>query len=445
MRHREIARCACGRRSPFLLLAAALLTAPLSAAPQMCTSGPPTQIGTATLLAAGLASASPLPNTTIDILRIDCEGLQTVGCALQITEPPAGVPLRGTILFSSGAQGFAYFGGETLGLPLLVSLQALGFRLVDRAWAPGWFTTGGSVRKQSCRYATMLRWVYDNLHTTGPFFAFGSSGGCAEIAYSLTTWGGDDLIDVAVLAGGPPLARLDLQCPEPINPTWAAQCRSLIPSYLLECTPMQCIGQGGFGLCTTCAQHPTAEELREDSILHTTAKTTLRTRVHVLLGAGDCSNTAPSAALFFAALTAEKAFEMIPGAGHPVVETSDGRDACVRAILAALDTRPGPATLAFVEWPHVGGPYDLELHGPPGAPYLGVLGNDYAQVEIQQGWLFLIAPIIPVGSGLLDASTGRATLTFFIPPDPSLAGRRVLTQALVGGWLTNVVHAQVLP
>src|SRR5262249_45382105 len=150
------------------------------AAPQMCTSGPPTHVGTATLLATGLPSTSTLSNTSIDILRIDCEGLPTIGCSLQISEPPPGVPLRGTILFSSGAQGFAYFGGETLGLPLLVRLQALGFRLVDRGWAPGWFASGGSVRKQSCRYATMMRWVHDNVHTTGPFCVFGSSGGASE-------------------------------------------------------------------------------------------------------------------------------------------------------------------------------------------------------------------------------------------------------------------------
>jgi hypothetical protein len=63
----------------------------------------------------------------------------------------------------------------------------MGFRMVDRAWDGGWTTQEGRLVKQSCRYATLLTWIHDHIHTEGSLSPPETPGGSAEISYGLTT------------------------------------------------------------------------------------------------------------------------------------------------------------------------------------------------------------------------------------------------------------------
>ncbi|MEM7200746.1 MAG: hypothetical protein AAF628_10795 [Planctomycetota bacterium] len=403
--------------------------------------------GTSTVVASGIPVPGPMPRTTADVLQIDCDGVPAIGVTIQITEPPPGTPVRGTIVFSTGDIGVTFFSSEFFGLPLFQTLSDLGFRLVDRAWVPGWFSHPVSVRKQSCRYATLLRYVHDQYHTTGIFGAFGSSGGAAEISYGLTTWDTDDLLDVAVLGGGPPMTRLDYFCPQPPTAAWLAQCAQLVPPYLLECSPLQCTGiQVGFGLCQRCSPTATPDELREDSILHSDAVLDYpNTRIHVLSGAQDCFDGVPSAMLFYQAITSEKIIEFIPGAPHFVVLTAEGRDSIVRALVGAAACAPiGPASLNARAWPQLGGTLELDGHGRPGETFFVFGSVTSTTFEIRPfGWLFLGNPFL-WGAAPLDAS-GRGTLQVPVAPLPALTGFEVYFQALVGPCLSNMARIEFLP
>ncbi len=414
---------------------------------QSCGSGPPTTLGQVTVVSQGNTLPSPLPNTTFDVLRIDCAGLPPIGLALQISEPPAGVPVRGTIVFCSGGAGVVFYSSEQNGIPLFQRLLAHGFRLVDRLWAPGWFMDTMSIRKQSCRFATALQWIHDQYHTTGVFGAFGQSGGAAELGYAMTTWNAPDLLDLAVFSGGPPMCRFDLQCPDPPPAAWLQQCTSLIPAHVFECGQPACVRIRAFNLCDKCGPGATAAELRAQSVLHTNAVTHYpNTRTHLLIGTQDCFDGVPSGMLYYNAVTSEKVLEFVPRSPHLILFTQPGQDAIVRALLAGAASRPGPATLGFRAWPSIGAEAVLDLHGPNNQPWavISSLGTSLTPIPAF-GWLELAVPMFVRGQGTLDATSGRDTLRLPMPPNPALIGLDLYLQGLVGTWLTNRIWMRVVP
>ncbi len=428
-------------------MSAALVAA--SGPSQSCTTSPPYGLGQVTVLTASLPSASPLPWTTNDILRIDCEGLPAVAVVLQVSAPPPGVRERGTIVFANGAYGASFFSAEANGLPLFQVLQAAGYRLVDQAWAPSWFANAASVRKQSCRFATVLQWVHDHCHATGTFGAVGSSSGAGAIGYALTTWGSGDILDLAVCCGGPPMSRLDWQCPDPPPAAWLSQCAAIVPPHVLACGQPACYVVGGVAanaICSACSANPSPAELWQDSILHPGAAVSWpRTRVHVLLGDQDCSGAAPPGLFFFNAIACRKVIEFVPGTPHSVIATAEGRDAIAGAVVGGA-ANPSAATLAFQAWPRIGGTLDLVIDGAPSAAFVAALSTDAAMAEVAPfGWLLLLPPLFPAGSGQLEPLTGQATLSYAVAPSPSLVGLEVFGQALVGSGLTNRIRFQLLP
>ncbi|MGH9844045.1 MAG: hypothetical protein ACREEM_35385, partial [Blastocatellia bacterium] len=196
---------------------------------QSCGAGGPTQLGTVVELAGNCPQgAGALPNSTCRLLEVRCTGLNPVTVQVRIIEPAAGITRRGTVVFSSGASGTGFYEGNSASL--FQELIAKGYRVIDRAWAGpnGWTSNEGGLRKESCRYATLLTWIRNNIHSGGVFVASGNSGGSAEVGYALTTWGRGDILDLAVPTSGPAVARLDYACPNPIPAEWVSLCSSIV-------------------------------------------------------------------------------------------------------------------------------------------------------------------------------------------------------------------------
>ncbi len=433
--------------SPRFSIAVAIIAAALSApaGAQSCYAGPPVSIGSITVVARGLPASTRMPNSTVDALTVHCRDLPDIGVLLQVTPPPAGVSERGTVVLGSGALGTTFYSAETNGFPLALALHQLGFRVVDRAWVPGWFTSAAGLRKQSCRYGTLLDHVFRTYHGTGAFCALGSSGGSAELAYALTTWRAGEYLDVGVMVGGPPTSRLDLSCQRPPSAAWLGQCAAVTPANVLECAPQSCELITGFGLCTACAATPSATELREDSVLHSAAVLDYpRTRVHLVEGAADCWGTVPSAMLFYNAVQSEKVVEFVPKTNHFVAATQQGLDAMLRAVVGGAASRPGPATLAYRDWPQLGGVAQFDLHGQPGDGFAVIVGTQTALASVPPyGWVFVGNPLLQ-GFGAVDAS-GRGSFSVGVPPLTALLGLEIYHQAIIGGVLTNLVRFQLLP
>jgi hypothetical protein len=85
----------------------------------------------------------------------------------------------------------------------------------DTNTANGWLQGPGGTRRLACRYATVARWVYDNIHNanaSAPYCATGNSGGSAAIGYAVTEYGLDAIFSMIEPTSGPVMTRLDEGC-----------------------------------------------------------------------------------------------------------------------------------------------------------------------------------------------------------------------------------------
>ena len=324
--------------------------------------GQTTVPGTATVLPGVCTSGpGPIPGAVCMTLTVESLGNVAATLELRVVDPAPAVPLLGTVILGSGGAGMEFLVDSPGGTELSNNLLAAGFRIVDRRWDAGWIEGQSSILDQSARFAVLADWVRTNLHTTGALCVFGNSGGAAEIAYSLTSWNGDDLFDVAVLSSGPPLSRLDYLCEAPASPTWAALCLSLVAPGLLTCGQPTCEPEPGNPVCPLLPVNPAPGQLLAESILHPGAELDYpTTTVQMLLGAQDCTSAVPLALLFLNAVTSPIGLGIVPNAPHELFSTAEGRDAILLALTTSLGvpdagaTQAGPHTRVHVTWIELG-------------------------------------------------------------------------------------------
>ena len=313
-----LALCAACAKSSSNSNAPTLLTGTATVLPGACPSGPGTIL-----------------NSTCVLLSIEGLGNIPIEVELRIIEPNAALPIAGTVLLGSGSGGMDFYTGGVGGRALAIELLSAGYRIVDRRWTVNWFSTGSSIKKQSARYATLLQWVRDNVHTTGTFNATGNSGGASELAYALTTWNGGDLLDTAVLTSGPPHSRLDYFCDSRASTEWAAICATIVPAGVMQCGTPFCT-RGLSQLCPVLPTNPAPDELEEDSILHSAAVLDFpSTDIFVMFGAEDCSSSVPLGLLFFNALTSVETLGFAQNTPHTFTSSPEGRMAIQGAITGA--------------------------------------------------------------------------------------------------------------
>jgi hypothetical protein len=149
--------------------------------------------------------------TCMDI-TVSCPGLPDLSGMLAVVEP-AGTP-KGTIVTHTGGSGVGFFNAGTAGKGTEAFLAGAGYRFVQLSWNDDWASTG-DIKKSGCRPATVVQWVFDNLHQgsrTQAFCAIGSSGGAAALSYSVATYGLKNELDYVMLLAGPTPSRIDYGC-----------------------------------------------------------------------------------------------------------------------------------------------------------------------------------------------------------------------------------------
>jgi hypothetical protein len=286
--------------------------------------------------------AGPIAGTACRQLQVTCPGLKPLKVQVRITEPAAAVPFRGTVVLASGGNGAGFYAGQEGGRILAGDIAAMGFRVVDRSWDGGWTTDESGMTKESCRFATLLTWIHDHIHTRGKFVTTGNSGGSAEISYALTTWGRGDILDVAIPTSGPPQGRLDYACVKQASPEWASLCASIVPKGVMECTPACLLGPPDSppdsfvyrsGVCRQVSPHPTPQQLWEDSVVHPGAVLDYpKTKVYFLYGAHDCGEPVPIGLTYATKVTSQKSIQFVPHTPHMLFSTPEGREAIKKAI-----------------------------------------------------------------------------------------------------------------
>jgi hypothetical protein len=284
------------------------------------------------------AGAGGLPKTACRQVTVSCPGLRDLRAQLRITQPVG--TLRGTVVLGSGGNGAGFYAAQPPVQALVRDLSDMGFLVVDRSWDGGWVTKEGGLKLEACRYATLLTWVHDTLHRGGKFVATGNSGGSAEIGYALTTYGRAAILDAAIPTSGPPLSRLDYTCAARPTPEWTSLCASLIPEGAIECKPGCMLGPAN-DVCKQVADHPTSQQLLNDSVVHPGAEFDYpHTRVDFFFGADDCGEPVPAGLAYASKITSEKAIHFVPRTPHALFSTPEGREAIRKAIEAAAPAQP---------------------------------------------------------------------------------------------------------
>ncbi len=306
---------------------------------------------------------------------VGCPPAENRPVQLRITTPPSGTPIVGTVVFGLGGSGRGFYESAKRNadpdLPaaeMLDRLNLAGYRVIQRSWRDrpnddpgGWINGSTSLRTSACRYATLMGWIYDQAPLHDPssqaFCAVGQSGGGSEIAYGLATYGLENLIDMAVLTGGPPHGRIDGGC-DATSMAWEQTCNANLETLGI------CPEQGpdrhacffseqsiernvdaAFDLRTPPDDEPCAgvdtPTLIANGVLSPIADLDHPlTHVAFLIGERDC-NTAPSmGSSYILALlgnsTGPANFAVLPGVSHTVPAFDDGA-AAIEAALTASD------------------------------------------------------------------------------------------------------------
>ncbi len=268
-------------------------------------------------------------------LRTTVPGIPDADCALRFFRGSGSN--SGTVMLHSGTTGAEYISSSPEGLEFVANLIVRGYTVVDRKWLGGWFAAGYSIREAAQRGALVADWVMTTGGTggglQGPFRAYGNSGGAAEVAYGLTSYGMGDRWDRVVLGGGPPMTRLQYLCASPPPAAWLQEAEAALQPYASQftCSPMTWTDPATVVCPVISGVAPGA--LAEASVLHPGATTSFGCEVSMLLGSNDCTVATPQAAVFFTAISSAKTISIVPGGEHFMPATAGGR----AAILAEVD------------------------------------------------------------------------------------------------------------
>ncbi|HZR28359.1 MAG TPA: hypothetical protein VFA71_06230 [Terriglobales bacterium] len=135
---------------------------------------------------------------------------------------------NGTIFLHGGGNGEDYFDakpGTGMSVSYANQYYNAGFQVVQIAWAGDWSNNSNNpavkvMKYDACRPATILNYVYTNVHggaTSGAMCAQGHSAGSAAMAYALSWYGASSYLNNVVLTSGPVYANIEGGCQYPYS------------------------------------------------------------------------------------------------------------------------------------------------------------------------------------------------------------------------------------
>ncbi len=251
------------------------------------------------------SNLGPPANTSCTSLAVICPSIAGATATLRISRPIAATSNRGTIVLTTGGDG-TNFQDSPLTQDMISTFTRDGLTVVQLRWDPPGIWGGPRARTLGCRYATAVRWIYDNVHNADRsrlFAAQGGSGGSAQIAMGLGHYG-IDFIDLANLGGGPP------NCP-----LCSPDGQNLFEPLMPDRDPTH-----------------TGNSNRDPVVNYPT------TTVRFFLGDQDpnSNGTADSAREYYAAITSAKSFTNVPNTPHVVESTKNGMDQYIASVRAAM-------------------------------------------------------------------------------------------------------------
>jgi hypothetical protein len=288
---------------------------------------------------------------------LTCPGIAALNGYLWVNQPA--VAVVGTVLLTGGANSEGLYADPniyTYGADVVNGLLAAGYVTVQTSFGGkfttsqpfGWQTGPGGVRRVACRYATLAKWVQDNIGPSGaPVCATGNSAGAGLIGYALAHYGGTSIFTMVEPTSGPPFSRLDYSCEclgAPTQPDLPDPCVS-------GQTLTQCVGLVNAQkyldpayypakICSDAVQnHSTANSAQffSDSILSPEATLSYpNTSVHFVWGGLDTSSAPVMGQEWEEVITptSSRGFACVTDAPHDLANAQDGAAQIVSDIVA---------------------------------------------------------------------------------------------------------------
>ena len=340
----------------FGLLLACLSSAVLPLAFSTLAHAAQNTIGTATLSARTCEGTGLAGGNCYRALISGCPEVNgEFAAGVKINEAPNPSALKGTVFFTTGGGGLAFYdydadflgdsrcSGSNCGLMVVQSINAANYRTVQFDFTDpegliqepsGWLTgpaTDGP-RALACRYATLVHAVWSQIlssDTTHPVCATGNSGGGALVAYAITQYGMGNtsgpgpIFTLAEPTSGPPYARIDQGCAGSAAPVMSVSCPSgtqLSEDYGLPTAEDFVDPAYSTAVCSTDINSNGKSAYRNfhhDSVLSDDfANPSYKTVVRSLFGSDDLSSAVPLGLKWYNAVRSSKSAACISGAPH---------------------------------------------------------------------------------------------------------------------------------
>lgn len=153
-------------------------------------------------------------NAHCHTLGVTCEGIPER--QVQVREFELEKPV-GAILLTTGGAGNTAYSANAQAVQTMETLLGVGYEVFEIVWQAGggWGTgvRGEGLKRAMCGYAEVVRWISANAANKPEVMcAQGNSGGSFQIAYGLSVYGLEDVFDMVILTGGPPVSRTDVAC-----------------------------------------------------------------------------------------------------------------------------------------------------------------------------------------------------------------------------------------
>jgi len=185
-----------------------------------CATGATRQLGTVSGVSSISCSGS-IKNGVCQQMTVSCPGVPDIFAYVK-TNAPSGTS-KGTVTYGTGTDGNGLYESIfTYGSTAVQNVINGGYTTVQISWGTpfnsnqknGWAQGPGGLLTAACRYATVTKWIYDNIqnNTSLPMCATANSGGAGALAYALSQYGSNDILSMAEVTSGPPTGRLDWGC-----------------------------------------------------------------------------------------------------------------------------------------------------------------------------------------------------------------------------------------
>ena len=267
-------------------------------------------------------------------VEVTCPSIAPATARLKIRNST--VTPKGTAIFTEGGPGNTFWGNQ--GVPAknaLIELTNNGFNTVEVAWTNSWWSdTSASLNGTfdgyptvACRPATIAKYIRDTFNGEDPGLAFcasGNSGGSTQVAYMLSHYDLETILDLAVPTSGPPVSQIETGCYQ--TPGYESMWYSSGTALTID----QIFRVSKNGPCV--AKDITYQELyRNASVSIGGDYLYPNTHVHFVFGATDATSAVGQGLFHFDTLFQVGQLllgqEFIAGAGHQVHRSEAGANA----------------------------------------------------------------------------------------------------------------------